>query len=355
MGVAIWETMLVWAVLALVLVLVLVPLLKPLARRIGLVDRPDARKRHQGTIPLVGGVAVFSGYMLALVAMGHKELWQVAEFWVWLGLLVLSLWDDIRHIKVGIRVLLQVLLIILLTASSGVQLEHLGHLVGDQPVLLGAFALPVTILGLIGVKNGINLIDGLDGLAGTQVLAALFWFMLLGYDSHVYLMLMLCAPLVGAVLGFLVYNLRLPGRPARVFLGDHGSVFLGFTLGWFAVLGSQWSIPAFTPIEAVWVLGLPVLDTIRVMVARMARGGSPFAPGRDHFHYLLLDCGLSSNGVVLVLLVASLAMGGVAWAGRVLGLSEMLLFAGFLALSLVFFVGAQYLDHRLHPKGRIRG
>ncbi|HXG28753.1 MAG TPA: MraY family glycosyltransferase [Nevskiales bacterium] len=355
MTAASWVVTLVGAGVALGIVLVLVPLLRPLALRVGLVDTPDERKRHDGAIPLVGGMAVFGGYMLALLIMGQKELWRVAEFWVWLGLLVLSLWDDIRHIKVGIRVLLQVLLIILLTAYSGMQLEQLGHLLGDRPLLLGNLALPVTILGLIGIKNGINLIDGLDGLAGTQVLVVLFWFMVLAFDSHVTLLLMLCAPLAGAVLGFLVYNLRLPGRPARIFLGDHGSVFLGFTLGWFAVIGSQWQVPAFTPIEAVWVLGLPVLDTIRVMAARMARGLSPFSPGRDHLHHLLLDCGLTSNGVVIVLLLASLAMGGVAWAGRLLGLSEMLLFAGFLALSLVFFVGAQYLDRRLHPKARIRG
>jgi UDP-GlcNAc:undecaprenyl-phosphate GlcNAc-1-phosphate transferase len=340
--------------LALLIVLVLVPLLRPVALRVGLVDRPDARKRHVGEIPLVGGVTVFAGYMLALLAMGQQELWRVAEFWVWLGLLVLSLWDDIRHIKVGIRVLLQLLLIILLTAYSSMQLEQLGHLLGDRPLLLGNLALPVTILGLIGIKNGINLIDGLDGLAGTQVLVVLFWFMLLAFDSHVTLLLMLCAPLAGAVLGFLAYNLRLPGRPARIFLGDHGSVFLGFTLGWFAVIGSQRAIPAFTPIEAVWVLGLPVLDTIRVMVSRMARGLSPFSPGRDHLHHLLLDCGLSSNAVVLALLLASLAMGGVAWAGRVYGVSEMALFVGFLGLSLLFFVSAQYLDHRLHPRGRLR-
>jgi UDP-GlcNAc:undecaprenyl-phosphate/decaprenyl-phosphate GlcNAc-1-phosphate transferase len=347
-----WVLLLAGAALAFVVTLVLVPVLRPVAIRVGLVDEPDARKRHQGTIPLVGGVAVFCGYMLALVALGQQELWRVSEFWVWVGLLALGLWDDIRVMKVGVRVLVQVLLLILLCTYSGMTLRNLGHLIGDQPVLLEAMALPVTLIGLIGIKNGINLIDGVDGLAGTQVLVVLFWFMVLAFDSHTFMLLWLCAPLGGAVLGFLAYNLRLPGRPARIFLGDHGSVFLGFTLGWFAVLGSQWSIPAFTPIEAVWVLGLPVLDTIRVMIARMARGLSPFAPGRDHLHHLLLDSGLSSNAVVLALLLASLAMGGVAWAGRLLGLSEMLLFLGFLALSLLYLVGVQYLDYRLHPKGR---
>jgi UDP-GlcNAc:undecaprenyl-phosphate GlcNAc-1-phosphate transferase len=302
-------------------------------------------------VPLVGGLAIFAGYCVALVVMGQWDLWRVPEFWVWLNLLLLSLWDDIRHIMVGIRVAAQIALITVLCYATGLRLEQLGYLMGDQLVVLGIWALPVTLLGLIGIKNGINLIDGLDGLAGTQVLAVLFWFSVLGLLNGVSLLALLCAPLAGAVLGFLVHNLRLPGRPARVFLGDNGSVFLGFAVGWFSVIGSQRSIPAFAPIEAVWVLGLPVLDTIRVMISRLGRRQSPFAPGRDHLHHLLLDCGWSVNAVVLALFAAALAMGGVAWIGRLAGLSEALLFALFLLLSLSYLLGVQALERRVHSGG----
>ncbi|MGH8453297.1 MAG: MraY family glycosyltransferase, partial [Nevskiales bacterium] len=267
-------------------VMLLVPLLKPLATRMGLVDRPLGRKQHHGDIPLVGGLAIFAGYVASLLVMGQIELWRGAIFWVWLTLLCVGLWDDLGGLRVWLRVLIQITAIVLLCRSSGMRLEHLGNLTGDEPLILGQYALPVTILGLIGIKNGINLIDGLDGLAGTQVLVVLFWFVVLSLQNGVFALILLCAPLAGAVLGFLVFNLRLPGRPAQVFLGDHGSVFLGFTLGWVAVVGSQVTAPAFTPIEAVWVLGLPVLDTIRVMLSRMLRGLSPFTPGRDHLHHL---------------------------------------------------------------------
>lgn len=340
-------TTLVGLVVAFSVVLLLVPLLEPVAKRIGLVDIPEGRKLHSGNIPLIGGLVIFVGYVTALVVMGQQDLLRLPEFWVWVSLLGLSLWDDVRHIRVAIRVLIQILLIILLCVYSGIQLEHLGHLLGDEPVMLGSFALPVTVLGLIGIKNGLNLIDGVDGLAGTQVLAVLFWFIALSLGNGISMMVMLYVPLAGGVLGFLVYNLRLPNRPSRIFLGDSGSVFLGFTLGWFAVIGSQRAIPAFSPIEAVWVLGLPILDTIRVMVSRIAKGHSPFAPARDHLHHLLLKSGWSVNSVVTALLFASLMMGGVAWMGRLLGLSEMLLFVVFLTVSLIFFLGIQHLDHRL--------
>jgi UDP-GlcNAc:undecaprenyl-phosphate GlcNAc-1-phosphate transferase len=340
------------ALIACLAVVLLISLLIPLARRIGLVDKPRGRKQHSGDVPLVGGLAIFIGYVVALVAMGQEDLWRVPEFWVWLGLLLLSLWDDIRPIMVGVRVAAQVALILLLSHATGLRLEQLGYLMGDQLVVLGWLALPVTLLGLIGIKNGINLIDGLDGLAGTQVLSVLFWFSVLGMMNGLSFMLLLCAPLAGAVLGFLAHNLRFPGRPARVFLGDNGSVFLGFAVGWFAVIGSQRPIPAFAPIEAVWVLGLPVLDTIRVMISRMARRQSPFAPGRDHLHHLLLDCGWSVNAVVLAMFTAALAMGGVAWIGRLAGFSEALLFALFLLLSLAYLLGVQTLERRLHPAGQ---
>lgn len=327
--------------------LLLVPVLRPLAVRLALVDRPGGRKQHQSSTPLVGGFAIFLAYLIALWVTGQIEQWRGPIIWIWLLLLSVGLWDDRGDLRVWLRVLLQVGAIVLLCHYSGLRLENLGRLTGDEPVLLGAWALPVTLLGLIGIKNGINLIDGLDGLAGTQVLAVLVWFMLLALDRGESGLVWLCAPLAGAVLGFLVFNLRWRGRPARVFLGDHGSVFLGFTLGWIAVVGSQSLPAAFTPIEAVWVLGLPILDTIRVMLARLSRGRSPFAPGRDHLHHLLLDAGLSVNAVVAIMWLAALLLGSVAWLGRVMALSELVLLCAFLALSAIYFLAAQHLQASL--------
>jgi len=345
---AIYTAIFAGAISAFVFVFFSVPLCVFLAKRIGLIDLPQGRKQHTEETPLVGGLAIFIGYSMALVVMGEIYLWRLPLFCAWLVLIALGIWDDLGHVKVTVRVTVQILVIILLCLFSGMQLEHLGYLYGDEPVMLGGFALPITVLGLIGIKNSINLIDGLDGLASTQILVALSWFAILSYQNEIVLIVALCAPLAGAVLGFLMYNLRLFKRLPRIFLGDHGSVFLGFTVGWYAIVGSQLSIPAFTPIEAVWILGLPVLDTIRVMLSRMLRGISPFTPGRDHLHHLLLEYGWSSNTVLMVLFLVSLLFGGIAWMGRLLNLSEMTLFFGFLLLSLGFFVGVQSLSRRLH-------
>ena len=327
-------------------VVLLIPLLSPFALRAGLVDTPGGRKQHVGDIPLVGGVAIFTGYIFALLFIG-VDIWQGGLLGVWLALIVLGLWDDTGHLGVPVRVAVQVTAIVLLCHFSGIRLEHVGRLTGGEPVMLGWLALPLTILGLIGIKNGINLIDGLDGLAGTQVLVVLFWFIALGLQHDSWTVVALSVPLAGAVLGFLVFNARLPNRPGRVFLGDHGSVLLGFTLGWFAVVGSQAAeAPAFTPMEAVWVLGLIVLDTIRVMLSRMVRRTSPFTPGRDHFHHLLLDLGLPVNAVVATLAVMSFLMGGLVWLGRRAGLEDVALLSLFLALSAGFFLLGQYLQAR---------
>jgi UDP-GlcNAc:undecaprenyl-phosphate/decaprenyl-phosphate GlcNAc-1-phosphate transferase len=327
--------------------LLLVPLLRPLAAHIGLLDQPGGRKAHLGSVPMVGGPAIFLAYVAALVLTGQFALWGWGALLVWTLIVVLGVWNDLRHIPVSIRVLVQVFAIVFLCDYAGTQLNSLGDLLGQGAQDLGWYALPLTVLGLIGVKNGINLIDGLDGLAGTQVLASLFWLAWLCALAARPDLLLLIVALAGAVIGFLAYNLRLPGRPARVFLGDSGSVFLGFSLGWIAVIGSQGEGAAFRPIEAVWMIGLPILDTIRVMLSRMVRRRSPFTPGRDHLHHLLLATGLSVNATVLLMFVLAMLFGAVAWLGRVLGLSEVLLLCAFLAVSLVYFLMGQYLDLRL--------
>lgn len=343
--VEVWRLLLGLAT-AFMAVIALVPLLRQPAIRYGLVDQPTERKRHLGSVPLVGGLAIFIAYALSLVAMDHLELWKGPIFWIWFLVLFVGLCDDVGDLPVWLRVLIQVSAIVLLCHFSGIRLEHLGRLTGDEPITLGVYALPLTILGLIGVKNGVNLLDGLDGLAGTQVLVVLTWFIFLSLENQAEAIPLMCIPLLGAVLGFLLFNLRFSARPARIFLGDHGSVFLGFTLGWVAVVGSQVSSPAFSPIEAVWVLGIPVMDTIRVMLSRMIRGESPFKPGRDHVHHLLLDSGWSVNAVVLLLMVASLMVGGVTWLGRMLHWPEVVLLCLFLLLSAGYFLGLQHLSRR---------
>lgn len=354
MGLLNFETAIVGSLTAFVVVVVLVRLLMPWAPRMALIDRPQGRKQHLGNIPMIGGLAIFIAYVFTLFVTGHIHVWGWAVLFVWTTLVALGLWNDIRHVPVWVRVGIQVSAIVTLCLYTGIQLKNLGDLTGNGPVILDKLALPVTILGLIGVKNGINLIDGLDGLAGTQVLCILAWFMFLslqaGHTDQVLMML----PLAGAVAGFLAYNLRLPGRPAVVFLGDHGSVFLGFTLGWFAVIGSQGDTAAFTPIEAVWVLGVPILDTIRVMLSRIARAVSPFSPGRDHLHHLLLDRGLSVNTVVVILLALSLLCGSVVWIGRLLGFSEVLLLCMFLTVSLLFFLAGLGFDRERLAQPRHR-
>jgi UDP-GlcNAc:undecaprenyl-phosphate/decaprenyl-phosphate GlcNAc-1-phosphate transferase len=340
--------MIIVAATACVAVLVLVPLLRPVAVWLRLVDRPGGRKLHKGDIPLIGGVAIFLAYPIGMMTSNSPLLLDVRVFWVCAVLVVLGLINDIRHVLVGIRVLVQVLLILFLCGFTQTHLRSLGDLVGNGDIMLGTWGLPLTILGLIGVKNGINLLDGLDGLAGTQVLVALLWFIFLSWGSGAPETILIMMPLVGAVVGFLAYNLRLPRRRAWVFLGDHGSVFLGFALGWFAVVGSQGRQPAFAPIEGVWVLGLPVLETIRVMLSRIIRGISPFQPGRDHLHHLLLGMGLSGNAVVMVMMAFAGILGAVPWVGRMLGMTEVTLFCAFLGLSAVYFLWAQDIDHRLH-------
>lgn len=334
------------------LTLLFVPAFVRRAQVWGLVATPDTRRVHLGAVPVVGGLAMGLAFMLAWLAHyafgGSSEEALVAAAACGVALLG-GLLDDRNELRASAKFAFQLLAAALLAFGAGAVLTHLGHLVGADLFTLGRWSLPLTLFAIVGVMNAINMADGMDGLAGGVVLVACSGFGVAAVFAGDALLFTAISLTAGAVLGFLVFNARLPGgrSSAAVYMGDTGSLLLGLLLAWFAIRLSMGERPALAPITAVWIVGLPIADTITLMIRRVCRGRSPFAGDREHLHHILLALGLSHGQVVATLLALSAGFAAIGLAAHYTGVPDYVMFALAMVLTVGHGVAAEVLSRRL--------
>jgi len=292
--------------LAFGLALALTPPIRELARRRGLLDRPDGwRKSHPIPVPRLGGVAVYLAFVVALagyLSVVRSEDWhdQAAQAYLSLllastAVLIVGLLDDLAGVRPLSKILVQAAAGAYLYAN-GYRIELLSNPFG-QTLALGPLSLPLTLLWFVGMSNALNLIDGLDGLAAGVGLFAASASFVAALVNERWEIALLCAALAGALLGFLRYNFA----PASIFLGDSGSLFLGFVLAALAVRGSMKSSTAIALFVPLLALALPILDTAMAMVRRLLRRRGLFEPDAEHIHHRMLRRGLTPTRVVFTL------------------------------------------------------
>ncbi|MFZ0255155.1 MAG: undecaprenyl/decaprenyl-phosphate alpha-N-acetylglucosaminyl 1-phosphate transferase [Gammaproteobacteria bacterium] len=313
----------------------------PRAARVGLLDRPSDRKQHEGEIPLVGGIAIFLGFCLALFASRTQP---PSFFGFAIPGLFLLLWgviDDLRALHWRSRFAVQVVAGLMMTLWGGEVISSLGALVfTDTALTLGLLSVPFTIICVVGMINAINMSDGIDGLAGALTLVAIGGYLLVagfsgGYARSFHALLLLAL----SVLAFMAFNMGLPWRKrAVVFLGNGGSMFLGFALTWFAVHLSQGEHAAMTPVTALWLIALPFYDMTATMLRRIWKGCSPFVGDREHLHHAFLLGGFSPIHVVMILSGLAILLAGIGLGGFYLEVAENVMFMGFLALFSLYFL-----------------
>ena len=301
-------------------------LLARAAEALRLVDHPGGRKAHAGTIPLVGGLAIFVS--TAVVALASGLMTSSGYILpILAALIAVGLWDDIAEIRPRIKFAVQIAAAGLMVWGAGVELASVGDLIGWRPIGLSILAVPLTIFAIVGVVNSVNMIDGLDGLGGSVALIAFAWYAavarLSGLDAQFGLAVIFC----GAIAGFLVFNLRFRWQPrARAFLGDAGSLMLGFALGWYAIDLTQGANRTFPPIAALWVVLLPLADCVSLMTRRLRARKSPFVADNRHIHHYLLARGFTHSQTLAILLGATSLFGAVGFFGWRLGVPEPALF-----------------------------
>lgn len=297
---------------------VLTPLVRKAALRYGLLDHAlTSRKIHGRPIPRLGGVAIVLAFYAPLVALFFTSSDVGRRFYAnpdralglfagGLAIAALGIYDDLRGSGAAKKFAVQ-FAVAAFIYWIGFRIDHLANPFGAE-IDLGWLGLPFTLLWIAGVINAMNLIDGLDGLAGGVALIAIATTFAFSVTRGEPLMILFTAALAGSVLGFLFYNFN----PASIFMGDTGSMFLGFVLATTAIQTGQKSSTAVAIVVPIIALGVPIADTLLAMVRRAARGVPMFSADRGHIHHRILATGLSHRQTVLVLYGASVLLGGVA-------------------------------------------
>lgn len=343
--------------------LLLTPLAIWIAPRIGAVDRPDHRKVHARPIPRIGGIAVYGGFLAGLLFAAKATgsllaVRQVSVYWSVFamcatGMFILGLIDDLRHISFKVKFIFQIL------AASAIWIGGFRIVEVTHPFQEGTLVFPVwlsvaiTILWVVGITNAMNLIDGLDGLAAGIALIMTTTVACIAFIQGQTGVVAASVALVGSLVGFLFFNFN----PAKVFLGDSGSMFLGFTLAVISTRGSQKGPTAVAVLIPLLVMALPILDTSLAVSRRLLRLGRTrqelghgigymfrnldhlFLPDRGHLHHRLMDIGYGHRAAVVVLYLAVLTLALAALA-LVIAKSRMVaaVMVGILAACLAGFV-----------------
>ena len=333
--------------------LFVLPKLAHIASSLGLVDQPNRRKVHTTPRPLVGGLAMSLGVafscllFLPLSSITGYEAGSMRGFYAGLIILVLiGFLDDFREVNHRLKFLVQIIASLLVVFFSHVSLTTFGDLLHMGSIDFPSLGIPMTVLGVVGVINALNMIDGVDGLAGGISLMVFASFAYLSFvDGHTTTMLLSLA-VSGALIAFLRYN----WHPSKLFMGDAGSLFLGFSAAFAAIVMTQDRGGMVKPVAPLLVLAVPITDTLTVMIKRMIRGKSPFHADKTHLHHVLLKYGFTKRQTASIIIAVTSVFCLFAIAGTLLDIPEYDLFLLFLIYFFSYFSASFFVKRILHNR-----
>lgn len=285
------------------------PFVKKLAKKIGAIDIPkDKRRMHTDSVPLIGGLAIFLGFLVSTVLFAEIDIKIIAILSGALIMVVLGVFDDKYALGAKFKLMIQVIAAAI-PVIAGVRIERIIlPFLKSGGIEFGWLAYPITILWIVALTNAVNLIDGLDGLAAGVSAIASFSMFLIALMQGNYLIAVMCAALVGACCGFLPYNFS----PASIFMGDTGSTFLGFVMASLSVLG-LFKIHAIISFAVPFIaFGIPIFDTSFAIFRRIKEHRPIMSPDRGHLHHRLVDMGFSHKQAVLIIYAICIVLGAVA-------------------------------------------
>lgn len=293
---------------ALVSAYFLTPQVIRMAKKIGAMDAPEARKVHVQPIPRLGGIAIYLAFLIA-VFYAVDITTEMIGLMIGATLIVaLGIIDDLKNLPAKVKLAGQIAAAVVLVLFD-IRIDWITNPFGgyffDDVIYLEYLAVPVTLFWIVGLTNTVNLIDGLDGLAAGVSMIASITILLVALQQGDIVIATLMAALAGSAFGFLHYNFN----PAKIFMGDTGSMFLGFVLAGVSILGAVKSAATIALIVPVFALGLPILDTTFAIVRRYMSGKPIFKPDRGHLHHRLLDLGFTQKQAVLLMYVISGLLG----------------------------------------------
>ena len=290
----------IYAIMSLVCAILLsyafTPLVRVIAYKIGAIDVPkDNRRMHKKPIPLIGGLAIFLGFFVTCLFFCNYS----KELFILLGggllIVILGIFDDVYSLNAWFKFFCQIA-ISTGAVLSGVRIEQLN--LGGEYISLGMWSIPLTILWITGLTNAINIIDGLDGLScGVSTISSISILCVLIIQKADFTSILITLILIGSCLGFFPSN----RNPAKIFMGDTGALFLGYTLSVISVQGMFKLHTVISLLVPLLIFALPLADTLSAIIRRLLAGKSPFSADRGHLHHKLIDLGFTQRGAVKIL------------------------------------------------------
>lgn len=312
--------------------------MRKLAKKIGLVDKPNSRKLHSGAIPLVGGISICISILYFLLnnpdILPNTELYATSII-ILVGVGAL---DDKYDLSFKLRFVIQAGLSVAMMVIGGIELNTIGDILGSgEVVTLGWFGYLVTVLAVVGAINAFNMVDGIDGLLGGLAIVTFGGLgVMLNYDGQANLAY-ICLVLVVVIIPYILLNLGAFGRKRKVFMGDAGSMLIGFTVIWLLLLSSQnGTKPPLRPVTALWLIAVPLMDMASIMIRRIRRGDSPFKPDRDHLHHIFQRLGLSSTQTLIIIFAIAALYAGVGIYAEMIGVPEYVMLYSFVVCFVIY-------------------
>ena len=310
---------------------------RKIARYIGLVDKPNYRKRHQGLIPLVGGISVFAGICFTF-GITDYYIPHAALYLCCAGVLVfVGALDDRFDISVKIRAAVQALIAIIMMVVGKLYLSSLGYIFGSWEMVLGPFGYILTLFAIWAAINAFNMVDGIDGLLGglSCVSFAAIGF-ILWFDGQFSLALW-CFAMIAAIIPYILLNLGILGRRYKVFMGDAGSTLIGFTVIWILLETTQGQTHPISPVTALWIIAIPLMDMVAIMYRRLRKGMSPFSPDLQHIHHLIMRAGFTSRQAFVLITLAAAVLASIGVAAEYLRLTPEWVMLALFLLAFFFY------------------
>ncbi|WP_421222826.1 UDP-N-acetylglucosamine--undecaprenyl-phosphate N-acetylglucosaminephosphotransferase [Aeromonas enteropelogenes] len=313
---------------------------RKLANKINLVDRPNERKKHVGVIPLAGGISIYTTLMIAL--WFEQDLLVNTDVYVLCSsiLVMMGAIDDKYDVDYRIRLVVQIIISCAMIFAAGLSLKSLGHILFGYEVDLGPLGYIVTILAVLGAINAFNMVDGIDGLLGGLTMVTFGALSYIHYADGQLPLARFCLMMMIVVLPYIFLNLGFPfGVSKKVFMGDAGSMLIGFTVIWVLLQGTQGPKTQMYPVTALWLIAIPLMDMITIMARRLRKGHSPFKPDREHLHHICLRAGLSSWQALCLICVIACCYALIGIMLELLQAPELVSLLLFLAVFACYFWG----------------
>lgn len=302
-------TILLMVFIPFIFVALIIPFVKKIALHVGAVDIPNERKVHKKPMPRLGGLGIYAGFLLGYMIFGEHTSTMNSILIGSFVLVITGIIDDIKPLKASHKLVGQVLSALIVVFYGNLLLRDVSFF--GIYLNFGLWAYPITILFILGCINCMNLIDGLDGLAGG--ISSIF-FLTIGiiayFQGRIGLSVVITFIMLGSTLGFLVHNFH----PAKIFMGDSGSMFLGFIISVITLLGFK-TIITSSIIIPLCILIVPILDTLCAIIRRKIKGESIGTPDKSHFHHQLLrrNCGVSTTVLIIYLITALFSAASIIW------------------------------------------